>query len=29
MNSLFERMLVDPFHRLADQSAHVVPVLSW
>jgi len=27
MRSLFDRMLVDPFHRLADQSAHVVPIL--
>lgn len=27
MRSLFERMFVDPFQRLADQSAHIVPVL--
>jgi hypothetical protein len=27
MRSLFDRMLIDPFHRLADQSAHVIPVL--
>jgi hypothetical protein len=27
MRSLFDRMLVDPFHRLADQSAQVVPIL--
>lgn len=27
MRSLFERMFVDPFNRLADQSAHIVPVL--
>ena len=27
MRSLFDRMLIDPFHRLADQSAHMVPVL--
>jgi len=27
MRSLFDRMFVDPFHRLADQSAHVVPIL--
>jgi hypothetical protein len=27
MRSLFDRMLIDPFNRLADQSAHVVPIL--
>lgn len=27
MRSLFDRMLLDPFNRIADQSAHVVPVL--
>jgi hypothetical protein len=27
MRSLFERMLIDPFNRLADQSAHVIPIL--
>jgi hypothetical protein len=27
MRSLFDRMFVDPFHHLADQSAQVVPVL--
>lgn len=27
MRSLFDRMLIDPFHRLADQCAHLVPVL--
>jgi len=27
MRSLFDRMLLDPFNRLADQSAHVVPIL--
>lgn len=27
MRSLFERMLIDPFNRLEDQSAHVVPIL--
>jgi len=27
MRSLFERMFIDPFNRLADQSAHIVPVL--
>lgn len=27
MRSLLDRMFVDPFHRLADQSAHIVPVL--
>jgi hypothetical protein len=27
MRSLFDRMLIDPFHRLADQSAHVIPIL--
>ena len=27
MRSLFDRMLIDPFHRLADQSAQVVPIL--
>jgi mechanosensitive ion channel-like protein len=27
MRSLFDRMFVDPFNRLADQSAHVVPIL--
>ena len=27
MRSLFDRMLIDPFNRIADQSAHVVPIL--
>jgi hypothetical protein len=27
MRSLFDRMLLDPFHRLAEQSAHVIPIL--
>jgi hypothetical protein len=27
MRSLFDRMFVDPFQRLADQSAHIVPIL--
>jgi hypothetical protein len=27
MRSLFDRMLLDPFNRIADQSAHVVPIL--
>ena len=27
MRSLFDRMLIDPFNRLADQSAHVIPIL--
>ena len=27
MRSLFDRMLIDPFNRLADQSAHVVPIV--
>ena len=27
MRSLVDRMFIDPFHRLADQSAHIVPVL--
>ena len=27
MRSLFDRMFLDPFQRLADQSAHIVPVL--
>jgi len=27
MRSLLDRMFVDPFHRLADQSAHIVPIL--
>lgn len=27
MRSLFDRMFVEPFQRLADQSAHVVPIL--
>jgi small-conductance mechanosensitive channel len=27
MRSLFERMFVEPFHRLADQSSHIVPIL--
>jgi hypothetical protein len=27
MRSLFDRMLIDPFNRLAEQSAHIVPVL--
>jgi hypothetical protein len=27
MRSLFDRMFVDPFQRLADQSAHVIPIL--
>ena len=27
MRSLFDRMLIDPFHRLADQCAHLVPAL--
>ena len=27
MRSLFDRMLIDPFNRLADQSAHIVPLL--
>ncbi len=27
MRSLLDRMLLDPFNRLADQSAHVVPIL--
>ena len=27
MRSLFDRMFFDPFNRLADQSAHVVPIL--
>lgn len=27
MRSLVERMFIDPFQRLADQSAHIVPVL--
>jgi len=27
MRSMFERMLLDPFNRIADQSAHVVPIL--
>lgn len=27
MRSLFDRMLIDPFNRLADQSAHIVPIL--
>ena len=27
MRSLFDRMLIDPFNRIADQSAHVIPIL--
>src|ERR1700758_786049 len=27
MRSLFDRMLIDPFNRLAEQSAHIVPLL--
>jgi hypothetical protein len=27
MRSMLERMLLDPFNRIADQSAHVVPIL--
>jgi len=27
MRSLFDRMFLEPFQRLADQSAHIVPVL--
>jgi hypothetical protein len=27
MRSLFDRMLLDPFNRIVDQSAHVVPIL--
>ena len=27
MRRLFDRMLIDPFNRIADQSAHVVPIL--
>jgi len=27
MRSLFDRMFLDPFQRLADQSAHIIPVL--
>jgi hypothetical protein len=27
MRSLFDRMLLDPFNRIADQSAHVIPIL--
>jgi hypothetical protein len=27
MRSVLDRMLLDPFHRLADQSAHIVPIL--
>jgi hypothetical protein len=27
MRSMFDRLLIDPFNRLADQSAHVIPIL--